>query len=153
MVRRIAVIGVRFGAALALALLLGAAAPGRADDAPAAHPDIAGRWTGSKLRCQKEEGKLVRCGTPSPFAVTFAADGKGTCPDELFPREFTWSWVSPTEIAVSAPGLKEPFKLFGFEREDTMMTFQAYVFLPTSDPNLPAEARYLHYVFDLNRAE
>jgi len=43
--------------------------------AAAVAPGIGGVWTGAKLRCQKEEGKLVRCGTPTPFEITFADDG------------------------------------------------------------------------------
>jgi len=123
--------------------------------APAAvAPGIGGVWTGAKLRCQKEEGKLVRCGTPTPFEITFADDGTGSTPDESLPNEFSWHWNAPTEIGMTPKAGGEEIKLFGVEREDEgTMTFQAYVYLPTADPNAPAEVRYIHFVFDVNRAD
>ena len=120
----------------------------------AAAPGIGGTWTGAKLRCQKEEGKLVRCGTPTPFEITFADDGTGSTPDDSLPSEFSWHWNSPKEIGMTPKAGGEEIKLFGVEREDEgTMTFQAYVYLPTADPNAPAEVRYIHFVFDVNRAD
>jgi hypothetical protein len=123
--------------------------------APAgAAPGIGGTWTGAKLRCQKEEGKLVRCGTPTSFEITFADDGTGSTPDDSLPNEFSWHWNTPKEIGMTPKAGGEEIKLFGVEREDeNALTFQAYVFLPTADPNAPAEARYIHFVFDVNRAD
>jgi hypothetical protein len=136
---------------VALAALLGLARPAAAQ--PAGAPVIAGRWTGAKLRCQKEEGKLVRCGTPAPFEITFTAEGTGTTPDESLPKSFAWRWLGEKEIGLTPSGGGEELKLFGVEADEGTLTFQAYVFLPTSDPNVPAEARYIHYVFDVTPAK
>lgn len=151
---------------IALAALLLAAAPGpwlaapaaAADEpavaAPAADPRIVGHWRGAKLRCQKEEGKLVRCGTPAAFEITFDAAGTGRTPDENLPKSFTWRSVPPAEIFIAPAGGGEEIKFFGLEQEDAdALTFQAYMYLPTNDPNAPAEARYIHTVFDVTRAE
>jgi hypothetical protein len=120
----------------------------------AAASGIGGTWTGAKLRCQKEEGKLVRCGTPSSFEITFADDGTGSTPDESLPNEFSWHWNTPKEIGMTPKAGGEEIKLFGVEREEeSALTFQAYIYLPTADPNTPAEARYIHFVFDVNRAD
>lgn len=162
MVRRGVVPGLLLGALLFCAAVSGtlrpasAAEPGREAAPVAAAPvdhEIAGLWTGAKLRCQKEEGKLVRCGTPNPFAITFAADGHGTSADDAFPKEFRWRWIAPTEIGILPTGATEELKLFGVEREETSMTFQAYIYPPASDPNQPSESRYIHFIFDVNRAE
>jgi hypothetical protein len=48
----------------------------------------------------------------------------------------------------------EETKLFSVEHQDeSILTFQAYIYLPTADPSAPVEVRYIHYVFDVNRAE
>ena len=126
---------------------------GAADAAPAARPQIAGRWGGAKLLCQKDEGKLVRCGTPTSFQITFDDAGLGSTPDENLPREFTWRWAGTAEIVIAPVGGGGEIKIFGLEQEDPdSLTFQAYVYLPTADPNAPAESRYIHYVFDVTRA-
>jgi hypothetical protein len=138
----------------ALASVSPARAEGPAGAPAAATPGIGGTWTGAKLRCQKEEGKLVRCGTPTPFEITFTDDGAGSTPDESLPEEFSWHWNAPKEIGMAPKAGGEEIKLFGVEREDAdTLTFQAYVYLPTADPNAPAEARYIHFVFDVHRAE
>lgn len=134
-----------------------AVSPVRAAE-PAAAPvganaRIGGRWTGAKLRCQKEEGKLVRCGTPTPFEITFADDGTGTTPDENLPKEFSWRWLAANEIGMKPKAGGEETKVFAVEHEDSLLTFQAYVYLPAVDPTAPAEVRYVHYVFDVSRAE
>lgn len=147
-----------FAVALLLALAV-LAAPGSAEAAgagspAAAGPNVEGHWTGAKLRCQKEEGKLVRCGTPAPFEITFVAGGVGTTPDEYLPKEFAWRFLSPKEIGIAPKAGGEEVKLFAVEQEEAdILTFQAYVFLPTIDPNAPAESRYIHYVFDVSRTE
>jgi hypothetical protein len=145
----------------ALALVVSAAllccAPAGAQGQPAgAAPGalrINGSWTGARLRCQKDEGKLVRCGTPMPFTIAFTEAGTGHTPDDALPRSFTWRWLSATEVGVTPEGGGEEIKLFSVERDGDMLTFQAYVFLPTVDPNAPAESRYIHFVFDVNLAE
>lgn len=143
--------------ATVLAALLGAGprsqpAPA-ADPEPAAGAQIVGSWAGAKLRCQKEENKLVRCGTPTSFQITFDEGGHGGTPDESLPREFTWRWAGNAEIVITPVGGGDEVKIFGLEQEDAdALTFQAYVYLPTADPNAPAEARYIHYVFDVTRA-
>lgn len=139
----------------AAAGVVSARAEGPAVAAPVAvNPRIGGHWTGAKLRCQKEVGKLVRCGTPSPFEITFADDGTGSTPDENLPRVFSWRWMSPNEIGMKPKAGGEEFKLFSVEHQDeAILTFQAYIYLPTADPTAPVEVRYIHYVFDVNRAE
>ena len=77
-VRAGALLGVLL-AALALPLL--AAAQGTLP--------VTGSWSGARLRCQKDEGKLVRCGTPAPFAVVFTDAGTGSTPDDSLPKSFT----------------------------------------------------------------
>ena len=145
-------------AAVLLAAATGAA-PARAEGPPAAAPvavdtRIGGHWTGAKLRCQKEVGKLVRCGTPAPFEITFADDGTGSTPDENLPQDFTWRWLSGNEIAMKPKAGGEETKLFAVEHaEETILTFQAYIYLPTADPTAPVEVRYIHYVFDVSLAE
>ena len=144
--------------AAVLLAALGAGAAAVAGEQAAAAPvtapvELAGRWVGSKLRCQKEGGKLVRCGTPAPFEISFFAGGSGTTPEEALPLSFAWRWISPTELGVRPAAGGDELKLFGLEHDDGALTFQAYVFLPTADPNQPAESRYLHFVFDVNRAE
>jgi hypothetical protein len=143
-------------AVLLVALSIGAqqiTPAGAADGAPAAQLQIAGQWAGAKLRCQKEENKLVRCGTPTSFAITLEATGRGTTPDESLPREFTWKWIGATEVAITAADGSGEIKLFGLEQEDPdSLTFQAYVYIPTSDPNAPAGSSYIHFVFDVTRA-
>jgi len=131
--------------------------PVRAEGPPVESPAavntrIGGRWTGAKLRCQKEENKLVRCGTPSPFEITFNDTGAGTTPDENLPNEFSWHWISPKEIGITPKAGGTEIKLFAVEHEEeTILTFQAYVYLPAADPNAPVEVRYIHYVFDVSR--
>lgn len=127
------------------------AAPG----APvAASARIGGHWTGAKLRCQKEVGKLVRCGTPAAFEITFFDDGTGSTPDDNLPGEFVWRWSAQNEIIMKPKAAGEETKLFGVEHdEETILTFQAYIYLPTADPTAPVEVRYIHYVFDVNRTE
>lgn len=146
---------------LAAALLAAAATsvPVRAEGpapgaAAAAKIQVGGRWTGAKLRCQKEEGKLVRCGTPAAFEISFAEAGTGTTPDEVLPGDFSWRWLADQEIGITPRAGGEEIRLFGVEQEEPdILTFQAYVYLPTADPNAPAEARYIHYIFDVNRTE
>lgn len=129
-----------------------AAAEAKAPAVQGAH--IEGKWTGAKLRCQKEENKLVRCGTPTPFEITFVASGTGTTPDENLPAEFTWRWTSDKEIVMTPKAGGKEIKLFGVEHEDErILTFQAYIYLPAADPNAPVEVRYIHYIFDVNRSE
>ena len=147
--------------AFAAALLAAAAfsAPVRAEGPVAEKPvavstRIGGRWTGAKLRCQKEVGKLVRCGTPVSFEITFADDGTGSTPDENLPKDFSWRWLAANEIGMKPKGGGEETKLFSVEHQDeAILTFQAYIYLPTADPDAPVEVRYIHYVFDVNRAE
>jgi len=130
-------------------------AEGPAVIAPAAvDTQIGGHWTGAKLRCQKEVGKLVRCGTPAPFEITFAKDGTGSTPDENLPQEFTWRWNAANEIGLKPKAGGEETKLFSVEhQEEAILTFQAYIYLPTADPSAPVEVRYIHYVFDVNLDE
>ena len=149
-----------FAAALlfAAATIVPARAEGPAAVAPAApvvaNKRIGGHWTGAKLRCQKEDGKLVRCGTPASFEITFADDGTGSTQDENLPKEFAWRWLSENEIGMKPKAGGEEIKLFSVEREEeTILTFQAYVFLPTTDQADPAAMRYIHYIFDVNRIE
>jgi hypothetical protein len=85
--------------------------------------------------------------------VTFDAAGTGTTTDASLPAEFSWRWTSPTEIALAPAAGGEEVKLFGIEHDAETLTFQAYVYLPTADPNAPAEARYIHYIYDVFRAE
>lgn len=147
---------------LAAALLAAAvlSAPARAEVPVAAGTPgdagakIGGHWTGAKLRCQKEVGKLVRCGTPAPFEITFADAGTGTTPDENLPQEFTWRWIAAQELGMTPKAGGDEIKLFAVEHpEEDILTFQAYVYLPTADPNAPVEVRYIHYVFDVSRAQ
>ena len=148
--------------AAALLAVAGVVVPARAEgpaaEVPAApavvNTRIGGHWTGAKLKCQKEVGKLVRCGTPAAFEITFADDGTGSTPDENLPKEFAWRWLAQNEIGMKPKAGGEETKLFAVEHEEqTILTFQAYVYLPTADPTAPVEARYIHYVFDVNRAE
>jgi len=136
-------------------MISGTAAPARAADGDTtpsvAAPDISGHWIGSKLQCRKEEGKTVRCGKPAAFDITFLPEGRGTTPDADFPKEFTYRWTSPAELTVTPVGGGEELNLFQVEIEDRMLTFQAYIYLPLRDPGLPAEARYIHFIFDVNR--
>ena len=149
------------GAAAVAALLIAfvLAFTARAADTPAApvgavDTKITGHWTGAKLRCLKEEGKMVRCGTPAPFEITFAENGTGTTPDENLPGEFAWRWLASTEIDIWPVAGGKEVKLFAVEHEEeAILSFQAYVFLPTADPGAPAEVRYIHYVFDVSRAD
>ena len=137
------------------ACVVPAHAEGPAVDTPAAvDARIGGHWTGAKLRCQKDVGKLVRCGTPAAFEITFADDGTGSTPDENLPQDFSWRWNTASEIGLKPKAGGEETRLFSVEHPDeTTLTFQAYIYLPTADPTAPAEARYIHYVFDVNRAE
>lgn len=114
---------------------------------------ISGSWRGAKLRCRKEEGKAVRCGKPEPFDVTFNDDGTGTSTDNRFPNSFTYTWTSPTEILVTPRPAGDELKLFQLELEEGFLTFQAYVYLPREDSDLPAEVNYVHYIFDVSQAE
>ncbi len=145
---------VRLAAALVAVLACGGVGYGQTPTAaaPAAYPPIAGRWVGAKLRCQKDEGKLVRCGTPTGFEIRFGESGTGSTPDTTLPQEFSWRWLGAGELGVTpaGAGAGDELKLFAVERDEDALTFQAYVFLPTADPNAPAEARYIHYVFDVN---
>jgi len=151
----------RFALAALLAAATGPWTAGlaAAADVPAAAPAggaprVVGHWTGAKLRCQKEEGKLVRCGTPASFEITFEAAGTGRTPDEYLPKTFTWRWVPPAEIVIAPTAGGEEIKLFGVEQEEAdALTFQAYMYQQTEDPNAPAESRYIHFVFDVTRAE
>lgn len=142
-------------ALLAAAVVVPARAEGPAVAVPAVvNPRIGGHWTGAKLRCQKEVGKLVRCGTPAPFEITFVDDGTGSTPDENLPQNFSWRWQAANEIIMKPLAGGEEFKLFSVEhQDDAILTFQAYIYLPTADPTAPVEVRYIHYVFDVNRAE
>ena len=146
-----------FAAALlaAAVFVVPARAEGPAVDASVAvKTRISGHWTGAKLRCQKEVGKLVRCGTPAAFEITFADDGTGSTPDENLPQEFSWRWNAANEIGMRPKAGGEETKLFSVEHQDeTILTFQAYIYLPTADPTAPVEVRYIHYVFDVNRDE
>ena len=146
-----------FAAALlaATAIVSPVRAEGPAVAAPAAvNTPIGGHWTGAKLRCQKEVGKLVRCGTPAAFEITFANDGTGSTPDENLPQDFSWRWNAANEIGLKPKAGGEETKLFSVEHQDeAILTFQAYIYLPTADPSAPVEVRYIHYVFDVNRAE
>lgn len=114
---------------------------------------IAGSWSGARLRCQKDEGKLVRCGTPAPFAVVFGEGGTGTTPDDSLPQSFTWRWLSATEIGVTPTGGGGEIKLFAVERDTEMLTFQAYVYPPTTEPSATAGEQYIHYIFDVSPVE
>ena len=146
----------RLAAVLLAALLCAVPAGAQAPPDGAAAPGtlrIAGRWTGARLRCQKDEGKLVRCGTPMPFTITFAEAGTGTTPDDSLPKSFTWRWLSANEIGVTPEGGGEEIKLFAVERDAEMLTFQAYIYLPTADPGATAEERYIHYIFDVSADE
>lgn len=146
MIVRVAVL-----ALLGVAVQLSTAA---AETAPAGTATVAGRWVGAKLRCQKEEGKLVRCGTPTSFTMALDPAGTGATSDDTLPKVFTWKWAGAGEIVVTPAGGGEEIKLFAVEQEDPdTLTFQAYVYLPTGDPNAPAESRYIHFVFDVSRAE
>ena len=147
--RRLAVVLL---AALLCAVPAGAQAPPDGAAAPGTLR-IAGRWTGARLRCQKDEGKLVRCGTPMPFTITFAEAGTGTTPDDSLPKSFTWRWRAAKEIGVTAAGGGEEIKLFAVERDADMLTFQAYIFLPTSEPGATAEESYIHFVYDVSLEE
>lgn len=134
----------------------GAPAPGSpAGDGEALHKGLAisGSWMGAKLRCRKEEGKAVRCGKPEQFDVTFNGDGTGTSRDEKFPTSFTYSWTAETELTIRPQPDGEELKLFQLEQEEGFLTFQAYIYLPSDDPNLPAEVNYIHYIFDVSRTE
>ena len=146
--------------AIVVALIAAAAVvPARAEGPPAAAPaavnaPIGGHWTGAKLRCQKEVGKLVRCGTPAAFEITFADDGTGSTHDENLPQEFSWRWNAANEIGLKPKAGGEEIKLFSVEHlDEAILTFQAYIYLPTADPTAPVEVRYIHYIFDVNRAE
>lgn len=147
----------RFRAAILLGAALFCAAPAGAQaPPPGAAPGtlrVAGSWTGARLRCQKDEGKIVRCGTPMPFTITFVEAGTGTTPDDSLPKAFSWRWLSANEIGVTPAGGGAEIKLFSVERDADMLTFQAYIFLPTSDPGVPAEERYVHYVYDVSLDE
>lgn len=114
---------------------------------------VLGAWRGAKLLCRKEEGKAVRCGKPEPFDVVFKEDGTGTSADDRFPSEFTYRWDSPTEITVTPLPEGEDLKLFQLELAEGFLTFQAYIYLPLDDPNLPEEVNYIHYIFDVSRVE
>lgn len=114
---------------------------------------ISGSWQGAKLRCRKEEGKAVRCGKPEPFDVTFNDDGTGTSADDRFPNSFTYTWTSPTEILITPRPEGEELKLFQLEKEEGFLTFQAYVYLPRKDTDLPEEVNYVHYIFDVSKTE
>ena len=146
-----------FAAALlaATVFIIPVHAEGPAVDAPATvNTRIGGHWTGAKLKCQKEVGKLVRCGTPAAFEITFADDGTGSTPDENLPQDFSWRWNAANEIGLRSKVGGEETKLFSVEHKDeAILTFQAYIYLPTADPTAPVEVRYIHYVFDVNRAE
>lgn len=114
---------------------------------------IGGSWQGAKLRCRKEEGKAVRCGKPEPFDVTFNDDGTGTSKDDRFPNSFTYTWTSATEILITPRPEGDELKLFQLELEEGFLTFQAYIYLPREDSDLPAEVNYVHYIFDVSRTE
>ena len=114
---------------------------------------VIGSWSGARLRCQKDEGKLLRCGTPAPFAIVFADNGTGTTPDDSLPKSFTWRWLTATEIGVTPAGGGDEVKLFAVERDAEMLTFQAYIYLPTAGPGATAEERYIHYIFDVSPDE
>lgn len=135
-------------------------APGGAEEAvpavEAAEGDssfLMGHWRGAKLRCRKEEGKAVRCGKPEPFVVTFNDDGTGHSEDEKFPSSFTYQWKSATEMTVTPDDGSDELKLFQIEHEEGFLTFQAYIYLPVENPDLPAEVNYIHYIFDVSLEE
>lgn len=140
-------------ALVAAAALLSAAPAAAQESTPGASPGalrVDGSWTGARLRCQKEEGKLLRCGTPMPFTIVFTEKGTGTTPDDSLPKSFTWRWLKANEIGVTPAAGGEEIKLFSVERDADMLTFQAYIFLPTSDPYAATEERYIHYVYDVS---
>jgi len=140
-------------AAVAFVVPVRAAEPA-VDALGAVNTRIEGHWTGAKLRCQKEVDKLVRCGTPAAFEITFADDGTGSTPDENLPQDFSWRWLATNELGMKPRAGGEEFKLFGVEHEEeAILTFQAYIYLPTADPDAPVEVRYIHYIFDVNRDE
>jgi hypothetical protein len=85
-----------------------------------------------------------------PFTIVFTAAGTGNTPDDSLPKSFTWRWLSANEIGVTAAGGGDEIKLFSVERDGEMLTFQAYIFLPTSDPNASTEERYIHYIYDVS---
>ena len=114
---------------------------------------IGGSWQGAKLRCRNEEGKAVRCGKPEPFDVTFNDDGTGTSKDDRFPNSFTYTWTSVTEILITPRLEGDELKLFQLELEEGFLTFQAYIYPPREDSDLPAEVSYVHYIFDVSRTE
>ena len=141
---------VRAVALLAVALAVLAVAPG----APAQGTlPVAGSWSGARLRCQKDEGNLVRCGTPAPFTVVFTEGGTGSTPDDSLPKSFTWRWISADEIGVVPAGGGTEIKLFAVERDAEMLTFQAYIYLPSADPSATAGEHYIHYIFDVSLDE
>ncbi|HEY5998171.1 MAG TPA: hypothetical protein VI078_02590, partial [bacterium] len=112
-----------------------------------------GSWSGARLRCQKDEGKLLRCGTPAPVTIVFDEAGTGTTPDDSLPHSFTWRWLSANEIAIVPAGGGDEIKLFSVERDSDALTFQAYIYLPTSGASAATEERYVHYIFDVTLDE
>jgi hypothetical protein len=114
---------------------------------------LEGEWVGGRLLCRKEEDNAVRCGKPVKFSVTFRKDGTGASTDEHFPNAFTYRWKSKSELVLTSdPGGKE-LTLFQFEIQEGALTFQAYIYLAIKDPDLPREASYIHYIFDVYRID
>jgi hypothetical protein len=112
-----------------------------------------GEWVGGRLLCRKEEDSSVRCGKPTSFSVTFREDGTGSSMDEHFPNSFTYGWKSKSELVLTSDTDGKELTLFQFEIQEGFLTFQAYIYLAVKDPDLPKEANYIHYIFDVHRIE
>ncbi len=142
--------------AMAALVCIGLALPrlATAQVAPAAEngqmPEIIGNWIGSRLQCRKDETGPVRCGTPTPFQVTFRKDGTGTSQGEGFPSPFSYRISGPGKVAISSPDGSRTFEIFQIRVESDFISFQMY-FYPEAVKS--AGEDYIHYIYDLAKQD
>lgn len=109
-----------------------------------------GVWNGSRLQCRKDESGPVRCGTPSPFQITFRADGTGTIQGEGFPAAFLYEPKGTDRVVIMTPDRKRKWEFFDLKLESDFISFQTYVYPESSKE---AGEDYIHYIFDLAKEE
>ena len=106
-----------------------------------------GSWGGARLQCRKEEQGPVRCGTPSPFQITFKTDGTGICRSQDFPAEFLYESSEEGKMVIMDLDKTSQWDLFAMTLEDDFLSFQSYIRL--SGPEGGEGDEYIHYIYDM----
>lgn len=118
---------------------------------------IAGSWVGSRLQCKKDESGPVRCGTPSPFSISFNPGGAGVATGENFPSAFTYGAQGEGKVVITAAETGVKWELFDVKVENDFLTFQTYADaqgVPRGSEGGEGSGEvYVHYIFDLARDE